>query len=657
MLPHGAGLLQLARRRALHAALLRHTPATHRVSSRLSFSSGASSSTDGGIKSPTIMGLRVPKILLKESITAEPGFNRWTIPPFAIGMHLCIGSVYSWSVFNEPLTRVLGGVASASADWGMVSVMPIFGVAIASLGLSAALGSRVLEEVGPRCTGVMCASLWGGGHLVAAAGISMHSLPLVIGGYGIIGGAGLGLGYVSPVGTLVRWFPDRKGMAAGFAVAGFGGGAIVGKPLNCALLSYFFQPPQRLGTLGDAAGEVHVQTIEGVRYAEVDSVLREVVVATPSDVGPLGLDAGVYLVGTGSAGVAETFATLGCGYAAVITACALMMRVPAPAWVPEGTSQNDSSKQIVPTRSVSMDLAIKTPQFWFLWTALGCNIAGGLGFIGMSTTIMKDMFANALPAIVTPAFCGNFVVMIAAVNILGRLGWASASDYIGRKNIVTMYLGVGSLLYLGMPQVALLVGDGQTLPLMMFVGSSMVVFSFYGGMFATMPAYLGDLYGPQHVGGIHGRLLTTWSVAGVVAPQAVAGLRERSAHRACLELSSVIDPVVFEDKFGAPVTQLEMLMASKSVTLSRLVELLPPNVQDPTPYLHNDSLTASASLLAVGFIANRLIVPVKPEMFNLSSLPQSGTSSSSREDTLRLARLSDESKNRSSEPEQTLKVP
>lgn len=449
---------------------------------------------------------------------------------------------------------------------------------------------------------------------MAAAGISTHCLPLVIGGYGIIGGAGLGLGYVSPVGTLVRWFPDRKGMAAGFAVAGFGGGAIMAKPLNCWLLSHFFRAPERLG----AADEVHLQTIDGIRYVDIDSALHEVVVAMPSDVASLGLDTGVYLAGTGSAGVAETFAALGCGYAAMIAACALMIRVPSRGWAPRSEGPVDTPQHQARTRSVSMDLAIKTPQFWFLWTALGCNIAGGLGVIGMSSTIMKDMFANALPAIVTPAFCGNFVVLIAAVNIAGRLVWASASDYIGRKRAVALYLGAGSLLYLSMPQLALMVGGGQTLPLALFVGSSMVVFSFYGGMFATMPAYLGDLYGPKHVGGIHGRLLTTWSVAGIVAPQGVAALRERSSHRACLELSSQIDPAVFEEKFGAQISELEALMASNSVTLSRLVELLPPHVQDPTPFLHSDSLTCSASLLAAGFIANSMITRVDPKMFNLA---------------------------------------
>lgn len=563
-----------------------------------------------------LLGLPIPSWMLKSHIEATPDFNRWLIPPVAIGLHLCIGSVYAWSVFNDPLTRALGVVGASSADWTLGQVVPTFGVAIATLGISAAVGSRFIEMAGPRCTGLVAAGCWGTGHLLASAGVWTHCLPLVIGGYGLAGGVGLGLGYVTPVSTLLRWFPDRKGMAAGMAVAGFGGGAISGVALNKFLLAHFKQPPTLLCSQDDAA----LQTIEGIRYATVDGVLREVVVATLSDVSSSGLDAGAYLVGSGSTGVAETFACLGVGYAAVIATCAVCFRVPAANWSPRGWTPNSpATKQIqVRSRSVSMDAGIKTPQFWFLWTALGCNIAAGIGIIGCATTIMDEVFASALPHIVTPGFCAGYVAIIAASNILGRLVWASFSDYTGRQRMVSIYLGLGIPLYMSMPAACMMVGDAQTLPLIIFTGSSMVLFSFYGGMFATVPAYLGDLFGPKHVGGIHGRLLTAWSLAGIAGPQTMATLRERASGKACRELTEAIEPAVFESTFGAPASDLEVLLATKTVTLKRLVELMPPGMQDPTPFLYNESLYTSASLLVIGFSANHMIRRVDRNRFDLN---------------------------------------
>jgi len=266
-----------------------------------------------------------------------------------------------------------------------------------------------------------------------------------------------------------------------------------------------------------------------------------------------------------------------------------------------------------------MDSAIvNTPQFWYLWTALGCNIAAGIGIIGCATTMMNEVFAAALPHIVTPNFCASFVAIIAASNILGRFVWASCSDYIGRRRMVGLYTGLGIPLYLSLPAASMMLADGSVLPLIIFTGSSMVLFSFYGGMFATVPAYLGDLFGQQHVGGIHGRLLTSWSLAGIVGPQTMAALRERASGRACRELTTVVDPALFEAKFGAPASELETLMATKAVTLKRLVELLPAGVQDPTPFLYNESLYTSAALLAVGFSANRMISRVDRKHFDLS---------------------------------------
>ncbi len=265
---------------------------------------------------PTFCGMTMPKWILKENIYAPDGFNRWFIPPAAISLHACIGSVYAWSIFNAPLTREVGGVLSSASDWGLSSVLPCFSTAIFCLGVSAAAGSKWMENVGPRATGLLSAACWGSGHVVAAVGVATHNLPLLIAGYGVLGGCGLGLGYVTPIGTLLRWFPDRKGMATGFAVAGFGGGSMVAAPLNRFLLEQNFVPPEFVGP----THEVSLVTEGGRRFAEVGGELREVVVATANELSNLpvgGLSEGVYLVGTGSSGAACTLLTLGVGYSMV----------------------------------------------------------------------------------------------------------------------------------------------------------------------------------------------------------------------------------------------------------------------------------------------------------------------------------------------------
>ena len=168
--------------------------------------------------------------LMKEKIIAKAGFNRWLVPPASIAIHLCIGSVYAWSIFNPALIKELGVVTGSAGDWTLSSVVWIFSVAIVFLGLSAAVAGKWLEAVGPRCVGVTAAFLWGGGFVIGSIGIATHQLWLVYLGYGALGGCGLGLGYVSPVSTLLRWFPDKRGIATGMAIMGFGGGAIIGAP-------------------------------------------------------------------------------------------------------------------------------------------------------------------------------------------------------------------------------------------------------------------------------------------------------------------------------------------------------------------------------------------------------------------------------------------
>ena len=273
-------------------------------------------------------------LLSKERIVAEPGFNRWLIAPAALGIHLCIGSVYAWSLFNPALVKRIGVVTSAADDWSLKSVVWIFTVAIVFLGLSAAIAGKWLEEVGPRMVGVVAATCWGGGFVIGGFGIVSGQLWLVYLGYGVIGGCGLGLGYVSPVSTLIRWFPDRRGMATGIAIMGFGGGAMLGKPMIDGFLEFYYRAPQFLG----GAETLELVTEGGRRLAEVAGELREVVVIGANDVAGMLVPGpeGVYLVGTGTVGAAQTFFTLGGIYFCVMMIAAFAYRVPAPGWKPQG---------------------------------------------------------------------------------------------------------------------------------------------------------------------------------------------------------------------------------------------------------------------------------------------------------------------------------
>lgn len=540
--------------------------------------------------------------LRKENIVAPDGYNRWRVPPASIAIHLCIGSVYAWSVFNTPLTRDLGVVASSANDWSLSSVVWIFSVAIVCLGLAAAFAGKWLEKVGPRFVGVVAAFLWGGGFIVGSIGISTHQLWLLYLGYGVLGGFGLGLGYVSPVSTLIRWFPDRRGMATGLAIMGFGGGAMIGAPLISALLETFQRAPEYLG----AENMVALVTEEGRRFAETAAGKVEVVIASANQAASFGGEAGVYVVGTGETGAASTFLTLGIAYFIVMMFASFQYRVPKEGWKPEGWQPKPeaSSKGMVSKNHVHIDQALKTPQFWLLWIVLCFNVTAGIGVIGVAKTMINEIFGNL--AIVTAGFAGTYVLMISVFNMVGRFFWASTSDYIGRKNTYHCFFVIGTLLYLSIPFWA---GMGNTTALIGFYIATMIIFTMYGGGFATIPAYLADLFGTLHVGGIHGRLLTAWSTAGVLGPFAITYLRNMSVENAIADLAAKVDPAAFASKFGAPMADLQKLVEAKTVTVARLLEIAPAGTVDPTSTLYNTTMYAMAGLLA--FIANLLVKPVR----------------------------------------------
>ena len=571
--------------------------------------------------------------LKKKNIIAKPGFNRWLVPPASIAIHLCIGSVYAWSMFNPALVKVLGVAASSGDDWNLSQVVWIFSVAIVSLGLSAAYAGKWLEKVGPRMVGFVAACCWGGGFLIGSLGIYLQelgfqiniSLPMVsseeitlqIGlyllyiGYGVIGGIGLGLGYVSPVSTLIRWFPDRRGMATGMAIMGFGGGAMIAKFTIDKLLEKFYKVPEYLGSVDS----INLITESGRRFAEISGSMIEVVVVAANEVSRMIVpgEPGVYIVGTGSSGVAQTFLFLGIIYFIIMTIAAFSYRVPPEGWVPEGwTPPKDSSKtRLITKNHVHIDQALKTPQFYFLWIVLCFNVTAGIGVIGVAKTMMIEIFGSTLPMIVTASFAGTYVLMISVFNMIGRIFWASMSDLIGRKTTYFIFFSLGILLYLSIPYSARAMSINPSVTyLIMFYAASMVIFTMYGGGFATIPAYLADIFGTRYVGGIHGRLLTAWATAGVLGPLAITKLRQSSVEESINELASKVDPERFLESYGASMDNLSELISQKTVTITNLMQIVPEGTIDPSATLYNTTMYAMAGLLAVAFISNLLIGPV-----------------------------------------------
>jgi MFS family permease len=406
----------------------------------------------------------VPSFLARERIVARPGFNRWLIPPAALAVHLCIGQAYATSVYKTALV--------AHFDSSLTSIGIIFSIAIVMLGLSAAVFGTWVDRNGPRAAMFTAACFWSAGFLVGALGIATEQLWLVYFGYGFLGGIGLGIGYISPVSTLIKWFPDRPGLATGMAIMGFGGGALIASPLSRQLMGYY----------------------------DPDYV--------PSD---------TTSVASGSA-VASLFLTLGVVYLVFMMFGAFIVRVPADDWKPAGFDPSTvKAKALVTTDNVSAGNAIRTPQFWLLWTVLFCNVTAGIGILEQASPMIRDFFREGDTLTVTTTAAAGFVGVLSLFNMGGRFVWSSTSDYIGRKPIYMVYLGVGMVLYVLLATV----GSSAT---WLFVILAAIIISFYGGGFATIPAYLRDLFGTYQVGAIHGRLLTAWAAAGVAGPLIVNGV-------------------------------------------------------------------------------------------------------------------------------------
>src|SRR6201991_12443 len=471
-------------------------------------------------------------ILDKEWTVATAGVNRWMVPPAALCILLCIGMAYGFSVFWLPLSRAIGLTApkacpdmslvqelfTTTCDWKVASLGWVFTLFFVVLGVSAAMWGGWLERGGPRKAGFVAALCWCGGLVLGAIGIYVHQLWIMWLGSGVIGGVGLGLGYISPVSTLVKWFPDRRGMATGMAIMGFGGGAMIGSPLADWLMNQF-------------------KTARSV-------------------------------------GVWETFLTLAAGYLVFMMIGAFRYRLPPAGWRPDGWTPPSEKKTMISEHHVHLDDAHKTPQFWLIWWVLCLNVSAGIGVIGMASPMLQEIFAGKLIGLPDVGFnqlnaaqkaqiagiAAGFAGLLSLFNIGGRFVWASLSDYIGRKNTYYTFFILGIALYALAPTFA---ATGNKL---LFVLGFGIILSMYGGGFATVPAYLADMFGTQFVGAIHGRLLTAWSTAGIIGPVVVNYIR------------------VFQLAAGVPRDQL-----------------------------YNTTMYILCAMLAAGFVCNYLIKPVDPK--------------------------------------------
>jgi MFS family permease len=510
-----------------------------------------------------------PGLLDRERIIATAGFNRWLVPPAALCIHLCIGMAYGFSVFWFPLSKVIGidktvacpdmslfgfdfGLFSLSlfgyniflpkiellsgpielftttCDWRVSSLGVMYTLFFVLLGSSAAIWGGWLERAGPRRAGIVAALCWSGGLVISTAGVLLHQLWMLWLGSGVIGGIGLGLGYISPVSTLVKWFPDRRGMATGMAIMGFGGGAMIGSPLAQLLM-------------------------DGGDFININIPAFDFIVNFP------GYQYAFSFPGFKSAagpGVWQTFLVIAAGYFVFMMVGAFGYRLPPAGWRPEGWTPPVNANAMITQHHVHLNNAHKTLAFWMIWGVLCLNVSAGIGVIGMASPLLQEVFGSSA------AIAAGFAGLLSLFNIGGRFFWASLSDYIGCKNTYYTFFLLGMVMYALAPWAA---HSGQKA---LFVGFFCIILSMYGGGFATVPAYLADIFGTQFVGAIHGRLLTAWSTAGIIGPTVVFGIRE------------------FEKKVGVP-----------------------------DDHLYDVTMYVLAGMLVLGLICNLLVRPLSEKWY------------------------------------------
>jgi len=576
-----------------------------------------------------------------ESLRVGQDFNRWKIVPAATINHLCLGSVYAWSVFNAPLMRLNGVVAPSAADWTLGNITPTFSLVMGGFASGIVLG-KYLDAYGPRACCLAGATCLAGGFSIASLAVATQNLPLLYCG-GAVWGLANGFAYVPPISTLIRFFPESKGTASGLTLLGFGGGAIVAAPLFGKMIEYFRVLPEYVGP----AADLNFISEEGKLFVEKGNELKEIVVATAQDLSSCGIldaQAGAYVVGTGSTGIEETFLAFGIGYGALMATMAFVFRIPPDNYTPPGHKAALDASSVasaapaadvkpkkaaataaapLTTHHVSVTDATRSPQFWLLYLGFGSSIIGTYGLLSSGSLIMTEAFGSSLPSIVTAGFTSSYVAAMSAANLSGRIVFPAISDsvarwrgddpFYARKYTQTFLWGISPALYLSIVwSIHKCVEEPSILPLAVFTGSSLGVLAVFGGSTANRPAIIGDLYGLKSMGTITARQLSVVLPSAYLGPKIVASFREDAIHDSIVELSSKVSDIAFQNAFGTTKASLPELIESKTVSISRLLELIPPEVQvtDPSPFVFDQAMLLMAGFQCFALATNVILKPV-----------------------------------------------
>lgn len=551
----------------------------------------------------------------ESSNIATNGTNRWSMFAPAFLIHLCLGVGYGWSALSPALTREFGMVVSSAGDWSLAQVTYPMSIALASGGIAAAIAGRWQMKVGVRKSLLTGSLLIGLGYSMASAGIWHHNLPLLYIGKLVVG-AGGGIAYTPPIQALIEWFPDKKGLASGVVLSGFGCAALLFASSMSGLMNRFSHVPTYLGS--------HLDTIteNGRQLSRIGGgELQEVLYATAADLAKLpyhDMAEGFYLVGSGSSGAAASLLTMGGVYMAGVIAAALVIKRPPPGYLPEGFTPPVSTTGL--GNNVSLDNVMKTPQFWLLFTTSTLLCTGGMGLMSVAKPMIQNVFTGSIPLLVTSSFASSYLMVMALGNLGGRLGWAAVSDRIGRRTTFNIFTLGAIPIYASLPYFITQCVNDPTGPLApyylaAFCASTVAAISIMGGTFAVLPAYEADLYGPKYVGAIHGRFLMSATISAFFGPGLLLNLRKMAETNAINDLLAKVDPVAFVDKFGVGISEAGSLVEAKTLTISQLMTIMPSGTIDPSPFLYNDTMYAMAGLVGVASLLHVMVKPVNKKYF------------------------------------------
>ena len=513
------------------------------------------------------------------------------------------------------LIRENGFVASSAIDWTLAQTTLPLSINFFFLGVASAIFGSWQLKLGTRATLFLSSMLFGGGFILGSVGIATHQLWLLYFGYGFCSGCALGVAYTPPLQVLIEWFPDRKGLASGLAVGGFGSGAIVFTP-------FFHYLTQKFQKLPEYVGAFHsVQTINqnGRLFIEQARGLREVVLAQATDLSKFNsnLIEGFYIVGTGCTGSAAALATCGVIYTSVMIVCSFLIKRPAPGYKPDGyvpPSITNSKGNLI--GNVHASMLMKTPQYWFLLTTVYCLATGGFGLFSVAKPMMLEVFGGTMPNVVTATFAGTFVLLLSAGNLFGRILWGLLSDKIGRRNTFFIFTLGTMPLYLGLPSlVAGVVTYSSLTCLYGFVACTVFSISMMGGAYAILPAYEADLYGNKYVGPIHAKFLLASSAAALSGPPLLLALRRRSELNAIRDLVDKISPEKFKEFFGVDISHANELIETKTITINNLMKIAPEGVINPTPFLYDTTMYSMAGIMSIAAVSHYMVSPVKLKYF------------------------------------------